>query len=167
MLCAADVPFQKKTGKVKLIQLLTPRTTKRNLLFIAALVWTFAGGMLLTRGILMFDIDRDFLIIRLIITMIGGALFYWFLFSKISKKHVARIIRLKNDHPCVFSFFNGRSYLMMTFMISFGVFIRKSGIVPPFYLSVLYVTMGIPLFISAFRFYYSGIFYHLSVRKNQ
>jgi len=44
-------------------------------------------------------------------------------------------------------------------MISMGVFLRKSGIVSPFYLSVLYVTMGIPLFASAFRFYYSGIYY--------
>lgn len=160
MLCAVEGRLLKRTGKMKLIQLLKPRTSRRNLLYIAAFVWTFAGGMLLTRGILMMGIQLDFLLIRIVISIVGGVLFYVILFSKISKKHVARIIHLMNDRPCIFSFFNLKSYLMMTFMISFGVFLRKSGMVPPFYLSVLYVTMGIPLFASSLRFYYSGIYYH-------
>jgi hypothetical protein len=147
--------------RVKFIQLLKPGTTRRNLLLIAAFVWTFAGAMLLSRGILMMGSDHDFLIFRMVISLLGGVLFYTVLFSKISKKHVARIIGLTNDRPCVFSFFNVKSYLMMGFMISFGVFLRTSGVVSPFYLSVLYITMGIPLFASAFRFYYSGFCYHL------
>jgi hypothetical protein len=130
------------------------------------MVWTFAGGMLLSRGYLMMNIDLDFCLLRMGLSIIGGALFYWLLFSKISKKHVLRIRQLIQDKPCIFSFFNLRSYLMMTLMISFGIFLRKSGFVPPFYLSILYVTMGIPLFISSIRFYYSGIYYHAIVRKN-
>jgi hypothetical protein len=142
---------------VKLIQMLKLGTSKRILLFIAAFVWTFAGGMLLTRGILMMGINDDFLFTRIVICIVCGTLFYVILFSRISKKHVARIIQLTNNRPSIFSFFNLRSYLMMTFMISFGVILRKSGIVSPFYLSILYVTMGIPLLVSALRFYYSGI----------
>jgi hypothetical protein len=42
----------------------------------------------------------------------------------------------------------------MTLMISFGVTLRLSGIVPLNYLSLFYVAMGIPLFMSAIRFYY-------------
>lgn len=150
---------------MQLLQTLNPVTSRRNLLFIAAIVWTFAGGMLLTRGIVMMDIQTDFFLFRIMASLIGGAVFYAILFSKISNKHIARIIRLKNDRPCIFSFFNFRSYLMMSVMISMGVFLRKSGIVSPFYLSVLYVTMGIPLFASAFRFYYSGIYYRLVTVK--
>ena len=150
---------------MKLIQLLTPCTSRRNLLFIAAFVWTFAGGMLLTRGILMMGMDNDYLITRIVISIVGGTLFYVILFSKISKKHVIRIIHLTNNCPSIFSFFNLRSYVMMIFMISFGVFLRTSGIVPPFYLSILYVTMGIPLLVSSQRFYYSGINYQSIVRK--
>ena len=152
---------------MKLIKLLKPGTSKRNLLFIAAMVWTFAGGMLLTRGILMMGIDNDFLITRTVISIVGGGLFYVILFSKISKKHVIRIIQLSNNHPSIFSFFNLKSYLMMTFMISFGVILRKTGIVAPFYLSILYVTMGIPLLVSSLRFYYSGINYQSIGRKKQ
>jgi hypothetical protein len=146
---------------MQLLQTLKPGVSRRILLFIAALVWTFAGGMLLTKGVMMMGIQTDFFFVRIIVSLIGGSLFYAILFSKISNKHIARIIRLKNDRPCMFSFFNFRSYLMMTLMISMGVFLRKSGVVEPFYLSVLYVTMGIPLFVSAFRFYYSGIYYPL------
>jgi len=152
--------------KVKFIQLLKPGTSKRNLLFIAAFIWTIAGGMLLTRGILMMIIDNDYLTLRIVISIIGGALFYVILFSRISKKHVYRIIHLPNNRPSIFSFFNLKSYVMMTFMISFGVVLRKSGIVLPFYLSVLYVTMGIPLIVSSLRFYYSGINYQ-SIVKNK
>jgi len=43
-----------------LINTFKPDTSRRNLLFIAALVWTFAGGMLLTKGILMMGIQTDF-----------------------------------------------------------------------------------------------------------
>lgn len=150
---------------MQLLQTLKPVTSRRNLLFIAAFVWTFAGGMLLAKGIVMMEIQTDFMLVRIVASLIAGAVFYAVLFSKISNKHIARIIRLKNDRPCIFSFFNFRSYLMMTVMISMGVFLRKTGIVSPFYLSVLYVTMGIPLFASAFRFYYSGFYYQVVVVK--
>lgn len=152
---------------MNLIQLLKPGTSRRNLLFIAALVWTFSGVMLFTQGILMMGLHSDFFIVRMALSLIGGTLFYMAMFSQLSKNHVARIIYLTNDRPCIFSFFNLRSYLMMIFMISFGVFLRKSGIVPLFYLSILYVTMGIPLFVSSFRFYYYGSHYCSIVRKNQ
>ena len=61
---------------MKLIHLLKPGTSKRNLLFIAAFVWTFAGGMLLIRGVLMMCTQRDFLLVRMAISIVGGALFY-------------------------------------------------------------------------------------------
>ena len=137
-----------------------PSTSKRNLLFIAALVWTFAGVMLLTRGMLMMDIDRDYYLLRLTGSLVGGVLFYLILFTRISKQYVNRIIYLNSDRPNIFSFFNLKGYLMMIGMISMGVLFRKSGIIPPFYLSILYLTMGVPLFVSSLRFYYSAINYH-------
>jgi len=44
-------------------------------------------------------------------------------------------------------------------MISMGITLRKTGIVPLEYLSLFYVAMGTPLLMSAFRFYYNGINY--------
>jgi hypothetical protein len=142
------------------IQRITPRIPRRYLYISAALVWTFAGCMLLFRGVLLF-MDDDYLIwFRLIISLLAGMLFYMLLFSKISKKHTTRIAGIQLEKPCLFSFFNIRSYILMTLMITAGISLRKSGILPSVYLSVIYVTMGIPLFISSFRFYYEFTVYH-------
>lgn len=54
---------------------------------------------------------------------------------------------------------------MMLLMISMGITLRASGIVPLEYLAVLYGTMGVPLTMSAFRFYYYGFRYQLGVEK--
>jgi hypothetical protein len=141
------------------IQRLTPRIARRYLYIVAALVWTFAGSMLLFRGILLF-MDDDYLIfIRLAFSIMAGILFYRLLFSNISKKHTSRIAGMQLEKPCLFSFFNIRSYILMTLMIIAGISLRKSGIMPPVYLSVIYVTMGIPLFISSLRFYYAFAVY--------
>jgi hypothetical protein len=143
---------------MKFFQLIKPSINKRYLLFVAAIVWTFAGGMLLYRGFSMvFKIKH--LILILMFSAIGGILFYMLLFSKISLKHTKRILSLKSEKPCAFSFFNFKSYILMTVMISSGIIVRKSGIISPDYLSLIYITMGIPLFLSAFRFYYNGINY--------
>jgi len=143
---------------MNLLQALVPRIPKRFLLFVAAMVWTFAGGMLLFRGLMLFRGSEHYWL-RLIISITGGFLFYRFLFSRISKKHTTRIRGLSHERPCLFSFFNIKSYILMSIMITAGITLRKSGIIPQDYLSVLYVTMGIPLFISAFRFYFAGAVY--------
>jgi hypothetical protein len=142
------------------IGLIKPKATKRVLLFVAAVVWTFAGGMLLMRSISMFGTIRNYFWIKIAFSVIGGLIFYLVLFSKISVKHVNRILNLKNDRPSVFSFFNLKSYILMTLMITMGITLRKSGIVRPEYLAIVYLTMGIPLLLSAIRFYYRGIYYY-------
>jgi hypothetical protein len=141
------------------IELIKPKTTKRFLLFAAAFVWTFAGGMLLFRSISLFSYIKNYFWLKISASAIGGVIFYLLLFSKISLKHVSRILSLKNDNPCLFSFFNVKSYILMTIMIAAGIVLRKTGIVLPEYLSIVYFTMGIPLLLSSFRLYYHGIHY--------
>lgn len=144
---------------------LKPGTSRRNLLFIAAVVWTLAGGILLFKGTAMMMSDVVCWLARIIFSSLSGIIFYRLLFFKISTRHISRIIRLKPDRPCLFSFFNFRSYLLMFLMISMGVLLRTSEIIPVFYLSVLYLTMAIPLLVSAFRFYHSAIYYTVMVTR--
>jgi len=141
------------------LERLTPRVTRRYLYFVAALVWTLAGSILLIRGMFLFIDDNYLIRIRLSISILSGILFYRFLFSRISGKHTDRIAGMQPDRPCLFSFFNFKSYILMTLMIMAGITVRISGIITPVYLSVIYVTMGIPLFISSFRFYHAFAVY--------
>ncbi len=142
-----------------IISNLKPRASKRELLFVAAFIWTFAGVLLLYRGIIM---PGKAILIRIVLSLIPGLLFYFFLFSKISLRHIHHIIHLESESPCLFSFFSIKSYFMMVIMIATGVLLRTSGIIPPMYLSVLYIVMSIPLLISAIRFYSHGIRFHPS-----
>jgi len=134
---------------------LLPRVSKNYLLLIAALVWTFAGGMLLFRGFTFKIGVPENWTLKLIISAILGLLFYGLLFTRISKKHVIRIQNMEITNPVIFSFFNFRSYLMMFLMITLGITLRLSGVVSPEFLALMYITMGIPLLMSSFRFYYS------------
>lgn len=132
-----------------------PRASKRYLLLVAALVWTFAGSMLLFRGYAMNNPIPVHWMMRLGSCIVAGLLFYRLLFDRISSKHVSRIRNLPVDLPGVFSFFNGKSYLMMLSMITLGITLRKSGVVAPEYLSLMYITMGVPLLLSSVRFYFN------------
>lgn len=136
-----------------------PGIPKPYLLFVAAVVWTFAGGMLISRGLAMLDFKSELLWEKISGSLIAGILFYVFMFSKISLKHIKRIVNLEQQRPCAFSFFNWTSYFLMAIMMSFGITLRITGIIPTNYLSEFYLIMGIPLFISAFRFFYFGFNY--------
>lgn len=138
---------------------LKPAVPKRVLLFAAAMLWTFAGSMLLFKGSIMLDPETKFIGIKIAVTLVAGLLFYWKVFAGLSLKHTLRILHLKVERPCFFAFFNGRSYLMMFLMISMGITLRTTGWVSPHYLAYLYLTMGVPLLLSSVRFYYTGFFY--------
>ena len=144
---------------VNILAILKPAVPNRVLLFVAAVVWTFAGSMLLYKGYKMMDSNPSLLWLKLIFVLLAGLLFYQKLFSKLSLKHTLRILKMKEAHPCFFSFFNFRSYLVMFFMIGMGITLRTTGWVPLVYLSYLYLTMSVPLLLSSVRFYYTGIFY--------
>ncbi|SDC30227.1 hypothetical protein [Williamwhitmania taraxaci] len=149
---------------MSIAQSMKPWAPKRHLLFFAAVVWTFAGGMLLYKGISLLHSGTPLQSVEIGFSILGGVLFYLFLFSKLSMKHAKRIMALKSEKPCAFSFFNIRSYILMATMISSGILLRVFGVIPPHYLLIVYITMGIPLFLSSLRFYYYGIYFRRLVK---
>lgn len=144
---------------IKRINILTliPHVSNRGLMFCATVLWTFAGGMLLTRGIMGIVEFPANLLLKLIIAFVFGVLFYLFLFSEISDKHIARIGSMSEKRIPFYAFFNLRSYFMMVLMISVGIMVRKTGLIPFEYLAVFYIVMGIPLFVSALKFLYYAV----------
>lgn len=132
-----------------------PSVSRHNLLFIAGLAWTTAGGMLMWRG-LDYEIRHSaHLWINILIGVLIGIPFYFILFAKISHKHINRIKGLSIPYPCAFSFFNVRSYIMMMLMITSGILLRKFDVIDREYLFTFYIGMALPLLISAFRFYFA------------
>ncbi|MEI6886163.1 MAG: hypothetical protein WCO02_16850 [Bacteroidota bacterium] len=131
-----------------------PSVSRHNLLFIAGLAWTTAGGMLMWRG-LDYEIRHSaHLWLNILIGVLIGVPFYFILFAKISRKHIKRIKGLSIPYPCAFSFFNLRSYIMMMVMITSGILLRKFDVIDREYLFTFYIGMALPLLISALRFYF-------------
>ena len=56
-----------------------PGIPKRYLLLVAAVVWTFAGGMLFTKGLSYLLAHPDMLLIRLVAGALVGVAFFWLL----------------------------------------------------------------------------------------
>lgn len=136
---------------------LKPGVSKHNLLLIAGLAWTIAGGILLFRGLSFFQPQTSIDILKVLGYLSFGVVFYAVMFSKISAKHIQRITTMPSERPFILAFFNARSYLFIPIMIGTGITLRKTGIVPLDYLSGFYLIMGTPLLLSAFRFYYAYI----------
>ena len=131
-----------------------PSVSKHNLLFIAGLAWTTAGGILAGRGLSYLLQHGQHLGWQLCGGLLFGLIFYVLLFAKISRKHIRRIHGLNIPYPCAFSFFNLRGYLMMSIMISGGILLRRFDVINKEWLYNFYVTMAVPLLISASRFFY-------------
>jgi hypothetical protein len=129
-----------------------PGVPKRYLLLMAAVVWLFAGGFLLCRSIRMIQPD-GLLWLKVLLAVIVGLVFFHLIFLRISLKHIARIRSLEILRPCVFSFFDWKSYLVMIIMISAGILIRKTGWIDIQWISLFFISMATPLLLSAARFF--------------
>lgn len=140
---------------MKFSEKIKPSVKKRNLLLVAGCAWTVAGGILISRGLDGIVVKHHHMLLEMTAGAALGAVFYIFLFMKISGKHISRITLIPVDNPCFFSFFNFRSYILMGIMILAGITLRKLDVVDPDYLFTFYLGMGIPLLLSAWRFYKS------------
>lgn len=135
------------------IKKFTPRVSKRILLFITGLVWGFAGFRVFTLGFGDVMSHHGNLIITIIFAAVIFFVFFKFIFSKMFKKHTTRIVNSKLDKHCVFSFFDFKSYLIMGFMIFFGISVRNLGIFNPVYLGDFYMGLGAALFMAGVYFF--------------
>ena len=140
---------------INLLEKIKPGVRKRTLLLIAGCAWSIAGGILIFRSLYYLIGVNHHLAMETGIGIVFGGLFYILLFARISKKHITRINLIKIDNPCFFSFFNFRSYLLMAIMISGGITLRLSGLVNSEIIYTFFLCMGIPLLVSAWRFFYS------------
>ena len=142
-------------GVMKFLEKIKPGVPRRSLLLIAGCAWSIAGGILISRSLVYLIGVNNHLALEIALGIAFGIIFYLVLFTRISKKHITRIKLITIDNPCFFSFFNFRSYLLMAIMISGGITLRLSGLVNPEIIYTFFLCMGIPLLVSAWRFFYS------------
>lgn len=134
-----------------------PRVEKKTLLMIAGLVWGIAGIRVFTLGSSDVQNNNGNLITTIMFASIVFFMFFKFIFSKMSKKHTKRIITSHLDKHCIFSFFDIKSYIIMAFMMSFGIIVRNMEVFNPVYLGTFYIGLGGALLMAGVTFLINAI----------
>lgn len=142
---------------MELLEKIKIKASKRTLFILAGVIWGGAGGRILTLGYEDLFTNAKNPVIFLIISLVIFFLFYKFIFSKMVKKHIRRIISNGLDKHCVFSFFDLKGYIIMAFMMTGGILLRNSHLVNPIYLGSFYLGLGFALFISGVKFLLSAV----------
>ncbi|TQQ85852.1 hypothetical protein EXD82_01165 [Peptacetobacter hominis] len=135
---------------------------KQNLLIIACLVWAIAGFNILKIGISSYIGYVN--IINIITSLIIFSLFWFLVFSKLTSKHTLRIISYDEEYQFFLKFFDKKSFMIMAFMMSFGICIRTFKLMPLKFIAVFYTGLGSALFLAGAVF---GLNYINHIRKKE
>lgn len=130
-----------------------PKVHKNILILIAGVLWSGVGILL------NFFASRWFYLLsqnEFVLAIIGGILLgtaiSYFGFSGLAQKNIDRI-NLYNNKVCLWAFQKWQTYILIVFMISLGVFMRKTPYVPKFILTPMYIGIGFALFTASFKYY--------------
>lgn len=124
---------------------------KRNtLLLIACFLWCAAGFNILRVGVLAYP---DYLgIVNFASSLIVFAVFQLFIFGKLVKKHSTRIAGYEEERHFFLKFFDVKSFVIMAFMMTGGIALRSSGVVPKRFIAVFYTGLGASLLLAGVLF---------------
>ncbi|MFC2087548.1 hypothetical protein ACFLSA_05270 [Bacteroidota bacterium] len=128
-----------------------PAVPKKGLLVIAGAMWCCVGiilALMAVHWLYIFEGNPWFYTVP---GFIAALIIHHFGFLKIVDKNLGRISRL-SGRPCIFSFISWKSYLIIIIMVTMGITLRHSPL-PKQYLSVIYLGIGLALFLSSIRYF--------------
>ena len=125
---------------------------KNYLILIAGVVWIVAGSMVLKIGLPLFleltPKNKWLPYLGIIVFLV----FYFFIFSKLVNKHVARIRMNPAEKMPFWHFFDLPSYIIMLVMMSGGIVLRVDHLIPEKFIAFFYSGLGFALFCCGARF---------------
>lgn len=110
------------------------KVKKNTLLLIACFVWTAAGFNILRIGIMAYASYLSLLNIILSAAVFG--IFQYFIFGRLVKKHTKRISDYEEEKHFFLKFFDLKSFIIMAFMMTGGIYLRTSGLGPERFIAV-------------------------------
>lgn len=126
------------------------KVKKNTLLLIACFVWTAAGFNILRIGIMAYASYLSLLNIILSVAVFG--IFQYFIFGRLVKKHTKRISDYEEEKHFFLKFFDLKSFIIMAFMMTGGIYLRTSGLGPERFIAVFYSGLGASLFLAGILF---------------
>lgn len=126
------------------------KVKKKTLLLIACAVWSVAGFNILRIGILSYSPYIS--VINILLSMAVFAVFQYFIFGRLVKKHTARIQNYEEERHFFMKFFDIKSFIIMAFMMSGGIYLRASSLAPERFIAVFYTGLGSSLLLAGILF---------------
>ena len=120
------------------------------LLLLACLVWSAAGFNILRIGVMAYP--AHLAVVNYLLSLLVFAVFQWFIFGKLVKKHTARIGAYQEERHFFLKFFDGKSFAIMAVMMSGGIGLRASGLAPEQFIAVFYTGLGAALLLAGLLF---------------
>ena len=124
---------------------------KQNLLIIAALVWVAAGVNILHIGLEAYA-EGYVTTLNEVLSVAVGLVFWFGTFYKLTKKHTQRITNYEEQHQYFWHFFDLKSFIIMAIMMTGGIALRVSGIVPSVFIAIFYTGLGSALAFAGILF---------------
>lgn len=126
------------------------KVKKRTLLLIACLVWAAAGYNVLRLGILAYPGYLTGL--NLLLSAVVFTVFQIFIFGRLVIKHSRRIAAYGEERQFFWNFFDLKSFAIMAFMMTGGIWLRSSGLAPQRFIAVFYSGLGASLLLAGILF---------------
>lgn len=126
------------------------KVKKNILLLIACLVWTAAGFNILRIGIMAYASYLSAL--NIILSAVVFGIFQYFIFGRLVRKHTKRITDYEEEKHFFLKFFDLKSFIIMAFMMTGGIYLRASGLGPERFIAVFYSGLGASLLLAGILF---------------
>lgn len=94
-------------------------------------------------------------VINIILSFLIFSVFWYMVFYKLVLKHTLRIKRFQQPKQYFWKFFDMKSFIIMAVMITGGVTIRISHLLPEQFIAVFYSGLGAALFLAGLLFGYN------------
>ena len=118
---------------------------RKVLLITAGIVWMTAGANILRIGIVTWLTDSQYWLFKIGEATVVFLLFFLLVFKKLYYKHTKRIEQKKKEKNCPFSFFDVKGWIVMVFMLTFGITIRSFHLLRDAFISVFYTGLSLAL----------------------
>ena len=124
---------------------------KRNtLLLLACLVWSAAGFNILRIGLMAYPAYVT--VLNVLLSVLVFAVFQYFIFGKLVKKHTTRIHSYLEERHFFLKFFDKKAFAIMAVMMTGGIYLRVSGLGPERFIAVFYTGLGAALLLAGLLF---------------
>lgn len=136
-----------------MLQKIKPQVNRQWLIIISGTMWSGAGLLLIWIASKWFALFESWqMILSLTAGPVLGFVIAWFGFKNLAHKNADRI-SVYPEKVCIFAFQRWQMYFLIVVMMSMGIFMRSTALIPKFLLAPVYIGIGSALFMASFVYY--------------